>query len=422
MNQQTARPLLTRLAFLCLWIFVFSMPIEKAIEIPGLGTISKLAGLISVGAGVLAIATQARFRIPGGVQIALAAFVLWSAITVRWSMAPDWTVDRTVTYVQLLSLVLLIWEFCGEERYILSLLNAYVLGTLIPAGDTVHRFLFGQMTYYNRYATTGFDPNDLALTLAISVPMSYYLGLHSKGVIRWIYRIQLTAAMGTIFLTASRGGTLAMLIGLSLILWTLPTLPMRSRISIVTLIGVTVGAAVALVPASSWNRLGTAASEVSQGTLNSRTVLWKAGFNEFQNTPFGGVGAGAYPETSAKVIGRPWGFVPVAHNSFISVLVETGIIGMTIFAVMLGMLFQSAARMSGINRSFWLTLLCVWAIGVCSLTWEYRKPTWLLFGLAAAHAASIRKQTARRIETSINLKRYFNAAHARVIEHSPMEL
>lgn len=404
MTGTAPRPLLTRFAFACLWLFVFSMPIEKAIEIPGLGTISKLAGLIAMGAGVLAVAVQGRFRIPGVIQLLLAGFVVWAAVTVRWSIAADLTFERTVTYVQLLTLILLIWEFCSEERHIEGLLAAYVLGTLVPACDTLQRFLLGKMTYYNRYATTGFDPNDLALTLALSIPIAYYLSLRSKGLVAWVYRVQILAAAGTIFLTASRGGTFAMLIGLSLILWTLHTLPVRNRIGIVVAITLAVIGAIAVVPASSWQRLGTAASEVSQGTLNSRTVLWKAGFDAFETMPFGGIGAGAYPEASAKVIGRPWAFVPVAHNSFISVLVETGLIGFAIFAAMLGLLYRSAARMRGITRSFWLTLLVVWTVGVLSLTWEYRKPTWLLFGLVAAHAACVKQEDQQDIEQPMDCK------------------
>ncbi len=326
-----------------------------------------------------------------------------------------------MTYVQLLSLVLLIWEFCGEERHVLSLMSAYVLGTLVPAGDTVQRFLIGKQTFYNRYATTGFDPNDLALTLALSLPMSYYLTLRTKGPIRWIYRTQIIMAIGTTFLTASRGGTFCMMIALSLILWTLPSLPVRNRIGIMAVVMVTAVGAVALVPATTWKRLGSAAAEVSEGTLNSRTVLWQAGLNEFREKPFGGIGAGAYPEASAKVIGRPWAFVAVAHNSFISVMVETGVIGLALFGCVLSLLYRSAWAMSGITRSFWLTLLCVWSVGVCSLTWEYRKPTWLLFGLVAAHVASLRQASvAAPVElpdgcacsTSMPARRHIHDSHS----------
>jgi hypothetical protein len=56
----TQRPLADRLAFLCLWLFVFSMPIEKAIEIPGLGSITKLLGFVALGMGGLAVLMRER--------------------------------------------------------------------------------------------------------------------------------------------------------------------------------------------------------------------------------------------------------------------------------------------------------------------------------------------------------------------------
>jgi len=37
-------------------------------------------------------------------------------------------------------------------------------------------------------------------------------------------------------------------------------------------------------------------------------------------------------------------------------------------------------------------MLATWCVGVSAGTWEYRKPTWLLFSLIAAHAY------ARRVE------------------------
>jgi O-antigen ligase len=295
---------------------------------------------------------------------------------------------------------------------VLALCSAYVLGTLVPAGDTLQRFLLGHQTFYNRYASTGFDPNDLALTLDLSLPMSYYLALKQKGPIRWVYYAQMLAAIGTIFMTVSRGGTFCMLIALSLIVWTVRSIPVRNRIVIAAMFAIAVVGAATLVPATSWKRLASAASEVSEGTLNSRTVLWKAGLHEFRNMPFGGVGAGAYPETSAKVIGRPWAFVAVAHNSYISVLVETGVIGFALFAVLLALFFRLAFRMPRITRAFWLTMLGVWMIGVCSLTWEYRKPTWLLFGLLAAHAMRVQPNFAASSETTVNATPFFNTAEA----------
>ena len=383
------RPLFVRLAFAMLWIFVFSIPSEKAFQIPRFGTISKLAGVLAIASGLFAVVTQLKIRVPAAFHVALITFIVWSSLTYRWTIQQDNTFERMYTYAMLLFLIWLAWEFCPTEWHAQALMQAYVLGTLTVALDTLQRFLLNKQTYYNRFASEGFDPNDLALTLALSMPMAYYLSLAHKGWMPWVYRFQMVAAAGTIFLTASRGGTMAMVVALSLILWTLPSLTVRARALVLTSAVVVMMGAVAVIPAASWNRILSLASEVSEGTLNSRTVLWRAGWDAFQDVPLEGIGAGAYSEASSRVIGRPWNFVPVAHNSFLSVLVETGFIGFCIFAAMLSMLLVSAWRMPWLASRFWLTLLAVWALGVFSLTWEYRKPTWLLFGLLPAHAAAV---------------------------------
>jgi hypothetical protein len=33
------------------------------------------------------------------------------------------------------------------------------------------------------------------------------------------------------------------------------------------------------------------------------------------------------------------------------------------------------------ERALWSVMLAVWAVGITTLTWEHRKPGWLLFAL-----------------------------------------
>jgi O-antigen ligase len=77
----------------------------------------------------------------------------------------------------------------------------------------------------------------------------------------------------------------------------------------------------------------------------------------------------------------------VAHNSFLSVAVELGVIGGLLFVGILGMAAVQAWSQPTRDARFWLTMLLVWSIGASSLTWEYRKPTWLFIGLCAVSAA-----------------------------------
>ena len=99
----------------------------------------------------------------------------------------------------------------------------------------------------------------------------------------------------------------------------------------------------------------------------------------FEEHPILGVGSNMY--RSVNIRGR------VAHNSFISVLIQLGLIGFILFASILAIAALYAWVQSKWDRRFWFTLLLVWIIGASTLTWEHRKTTWLFTSLLVANAA-----------------------------------
>lgn len=127
MNEPTSLPLPSRIAFALLWVFVFTLPMTQATEIPHIAMISTVAGFVAMAASVVAGVARKQIRYLGPVHIAMAAFIAWSAITLCWSIAPELTVQRIVTYLQLFVLVLLVWELCEEEKAVLQILSAFVL-------------------------------------------------------------------------------------------------------------------------------------------------------------------------------------------------------------------------------------------------------------------------------------------------------
>jgi len=132
----------------------------------------------------------------------------------------------------------------------------------------------------------------------------------------------------------------------------------------------------------SFQRLGTTYTELTEGTLNNRTNNWLEGLESWAEHPLLGVGSNMY--RSVNSLGK------VAHNSFLSVLVEVGLIGFVLFGLILLIAISQAWRQPTWEKSFWLSLLLVWAIGASSLTWEHRKTTWLFLSLVTASAALTR--------------------------------
>ena len=195
MTKSTSRPLPTRIAFALLWLFVWILPLTEATEIPGVGTISKIVGLAALIAGAVAVAARRQIRVLGAVHGTMALLILWSAVTLVWSVSPDLTMQRFMTYCQLFALVVLIWELCVEEADVLQILSAFVLGTILPALTTLMAFLPGQGTLTERAAVAGYDPDNMAFMLAISLPIAYYLILRDKRPVSVLYRLQMGIAM-----------------------------------------------------------------------------------------------------------------------------------------------------------------------------------------------------------------------------------
>jgi O-antigen ligase len=385
---------LGKIAFGSLWLLVFAMPWEDAITIPGFGTSVRLIGMVTLGLGALAILERGKVRKPAIGHVVMGLFVVLAVLSFLWSLYPEGTLIEAFSYIQLFTMVWLIWELAPGVAEQMHLMRAYVFGTFVSGIDTFYLFLSHQESVYQRYAGAKLDANDLGLIMALSIPMSYYLLLQNRGRMVWVYRLQLILAGTTILLTASRGATLATVVALTIIPLTQARLGGRQRVALLLTVILLIGGVLYFVPETSWERLATVPTEFEQGTFTGRTIIWKAGWEIFRAHPFVGIGANAFRIMVSRELSDPIRMgeadpAPPAHNTFLSVLVEQGVLGFAVFCGMLGALAVSLRGMPPFPQRLWIVSLAVWIVGVSSLTWEMRKPTWFFFGLLMAQCGSI---------------------------------
>lgn len=371
------------LAWPLLFLLVFTIPWEKSLMVPGVGTITRLVGLLAALSGAAVVILRGRLRTPNVALVLLGLFVLWTAATYGWSLDPQATADLAATLVQLLGMAWLVWELCVTAARQRLLIAAYACGAAVSSLLTLSRYVRGLETYYRRYAATGFEPNDLGLTLALSLPLTLYLSRQASGAGRLAWALLAGLAIAAVLVSGSRTAFLVSLLAFLFPVWTWSGGAPSWRLLSAALLGLLVAGAVYLAPPRARQRIAALPQEVAQGTFHGRTQIWRAGVAVFRTRPIRGVGAGAYPESVRPRLGVPArpGHRYVAHNTYLSVLVECGLVGFTLFALAGGLLIVFVWLMPPLERALWTVMLMVCGTGVFTLTWEHRKPVWLIAAL-----------------------------------------
>lgn len=371
-------------------LFIFIIPWEGVLELPGLGTAAKLIGFALAGIWVATIIFTGQFRKPGPFHVAVILFTLWNAVSIFWSADPDRTVTHTRTWIQLLIMVLILWDLYTTRAALLAGLQAFILGEFVAIGKALGNFLSGNVYYshYQRFSPAGqTNPDGFGFILALGIPVAWYLASVNgdskmSSFLRALNYAYAPAALLGITLSGTRTALIIAMVGMAFGLASLTRLRLAARIAVFLLLASVV---VLMLPRlqtlRSFERFGTTATEITEGDLNNRTNNWAEGLVSFAEHPLLGVGSNMYRSVNTR--GK------LAHNSFISVLVELGLIGFALFGIILTIaVMRALAHQPKWDKAFWLTVLAAWAIGASTLSWEFRKGTWLLLSLAVASAAT----------------------------------
>jgi len=379
---------LRSIASVGLLVLIFTIPWENVVEFSSLGTLSRVVGL-GVGAlWIVAVLATDRVRAPSPAVAAAFLFVVWGVVSLFWTVDVDATVARSITYIQLMLLVYVVWDLVLDREQFSRAVGAYLLGSWVTLGVLFYQAAsFGLTGWDERFTIGTFQPDDLGLVLALCIPIAAYVAVNDpprfRPVMRFLGALYVPAALAGILLSGSRAALAAALPGVIYagICWLRRAVGRRALTIGVLLAAVVVTAP--LIPTVTLQRVTTVSNDPIEGFLNGRGIVWREAYATFQAHPVIGVGSGAFRAKDAGRVARN-SAGKVAHDFTLQFWAELGLIGWALFMTMLVLLLLSIARQPRWLRGLWLSTVLTWVIGASFYNFADRKQTWVLFALAMA--------------------------------------
>jgi O-antigen ligase len=389
------------------------LELAPAIGGPAL-SFSKAAGLVLALSWLALVTAQPRstpllFTAHPGLTAALAFLLAWVTLSVVWAedqAAAISTVSRWLLNAALIPIVFTAVRSASSARLAVG---ALAVGATLAAvyGLAVSPDASGAATSLtaagdlNRIAGTVGDPNLLASLLVVGIvaAMAFVLDPQRASPTRWLAAGCAAICLLGVLQTLSRGGLLALTAALvAAIVFGGSRRPALIGFSALVAI-VAVFYFTSVAPPDAVERV----TKSDGGT--GRTDIWKVGWRMVEANPATGIGVGNFNVSSIHYLLVEPGAIArsefivdtpaVAHNVYLEILAELGIVGLVLFLTVIGISLTAAGRAAGrFARSGDVSLeLLARAVLVGTLALlaadffisaQFSKQLWLLLGLGPA--------------------------------------
>lgn len=381
-----------KIAFWLALVLLFMIPWENSVIVDGVGRISRVMGILVAAFWLGTVVATGKLRQLRPFHLVVFLYFFWNGLTILWTNDPSTTLDRISTYVQLLGFAWLLWDLLSTKEAVRAGLQMFVLGAYVSVIDTISNYFAGiSRGSTPRYAATGFNANGIALIIALTLPIAWYLAISaatSDSKLSKLLSIAnyffLPLGVFAVLLTASRTAFIVMIPTFWFMLGASTRLRFVDRILIASFLAGALYFVQPLIPQTSIDRLSTTQSEFAEGDLSGRRLIWTQALEVFETQPLIGTGSGTF---KAAVDYKD----KSAHNTYLAILIESGAIGLALFALVAGISILHLKELPRWEAMFYLTLLIILGIGITTMSWEIKKPTWFILTMVVVHAAVFQK-------------------------------
>lgn len=324
-----------------LLVIIFILPLEALNEV-GSVSITKALSVVVFGAAIMSfiLFDRERLLVKSPQNLLILLFIIVAIFSVIVAISPERTIGRLMKLFRVAALYFFLVNFIRTEKQLNWAIWVFVLGGF---ASSLYGFFDPLQTGQRFYGALG-QPNLYALSMVVRLPIIFALIQTEKGVLKKILLLfMFLVIIYGVILSGSRGGLLAL--GLSLILFVLVQEKKAVWLSVMTVVFV-VG--FLIMPESVKIRVGITGAQPSDDAGNStdrRESYQIFGLEVWRQNPLFGVGLDGFAEAYAQSEYRflqKGDSLRIAHNTYMEILVGTGVVGTILF---LGMLFYPLASM-----------------------------------------------------------------------------
>jgi len=281
-------------------------------------------------------------RIPSHpVTVVMLMYLFWTIVTTVFSVDPYTSAEKLNMFWKIIAFAIVTIALVNTKQRLMYLLYTICLslGYFGLKGGVFTVLGGGSARVYGPVGTMLGDNNNLAMALAMTVPLLYFLSRHAET-----KHFRMAAGVIALFTvisvlgTGSRGGLVSLT---AAGLWLIA----RSRARWGGLIGAVLVAALAFLfmPQEWLERMASIGSATEDDSFLSRVEMWRFAVNVANHDPLTGGGFWMFRKAEFGVL-----FVPAAirlrasHSIYFEVLGEHGYVGLFLFIWLLSIAFVAA--------------------------------------------------------------------------------
>ena len=287
-----------------------------------------------------------RFNAPIIILSLLSAWLMLNSQNAIVSKAIAW--DYSIRFLKLVILLCLVTNLANSPKKINIVFWMIIAGLLWLSKSVFVQHVFEGRVRVDPLGGGGAGGNAMATTLCMTLPFLFYKVLEGKGWERKIAAITIVVWIFDLVAIASRGGFLTLCIVILLFLLKYKK-KLRLSIAMISIVGI-----LSIFGTNYfWDRMANIPDYKDDPSAASRLVLWKGALRMHREFPLCGVGTKNFCLLSKQYTGieslRGGGLV--AHNSYLELLAENGVVGIFLYLSAIGATFILLRRSRNLPES-----------------------------------------------------------------------